>query len=55
MTLVYLVASKEAVFVFLSVATQRLFAKYFFLNTTQRRSTVSPADIEACKNWFKDH
>lgn len=32
-----LVASKEAVFVFFSVATQRVFARYFFLNTTRRR------------------
>ena len=39
MTLLYLVASKEAVFVFLSVETQRVFARYFFLNTTRRRST----------------
>ena len=38
-TLVYLVASKEAVFVFLSVETQSVFARYFFLNTTRRRST----------------
>ena len=29
-TLVYLVASKEAVFVFLSVATQRVFVRYSF-------------------------